>query len=92
MLRDLCFREALEPVEVGCYELLKLAAQGPLGQAERAARGSPDRLGEDRHRSVRGQAVLLAEAHWPGGAVARETRGRVIAGYLVRRADFRGTD
>ncbi len=72
--------------------LLKLTAQGPLGEAEQAARGSPDRLGEDRHRSVRGKAVLLVEAHGPGDAMPGETPGRVIAGYLIRRADLRRTD
>lgn len=30
-LRDLCFGEVLEPAEVGCYQLPKLAAQGALG-------------------------------------------------------------
>src|ERR1017187_8112368 len=84
VLRDLGLGEVLEPVEVGCYEPLKLAAQRSFGQAERAARGSPDRLGEDRYRPVRGQAVLLVEAHRPGDAVTGETRGRIVAGYLIR--------
>src|SRR5271165_4377859 len=78
--------------EVRRYQLPKLMTQDSLGQPERAARGSQNRLGEDRRRSVRDKAVLLVEAHWPGGAVAGETRRRVVAGYLVRRADLRGAD
>jgi hypothetical protein len=66
--RDLGFYQVLEPVEVGGDALLKPAAQQAGGQPERAAGRGPDRLGEERHGSLRRQAVLLLEADRPGDA------------------------
>ena len=82
-LRDLGFYQVLEPVEVGGDEPLRPAAQQAGGQPERAAGRGPDRLGEERRRSVRGKAVLLLEADRPGDADAGQTARRLIAGHLI---------